>query len=79
MLFHQPDKIPFSFLFLFSFICAKCAGRIVSDSINEKIRTTIVTTGIILQILPKAPSTNIIGEKVTIVVKTAKITGLATW
>ena len=51
----------------------------VNDSISEKISTTIVTTGMILHTFPKAPSTNIIGEKVTIVVKTANITGFATW
>ena len=48
------------------------------DSINENNKTTIVTTGIILHIFPIAPSTRIIGENVTIVVKTANITGFAT-
>ena len=43
------------------------------------IRTTIVTTGMIRQIFPRAPSTRIIGENVTMVVRTANITGVATW
>ena len=54
------------------------AEKIVNDSIRENIKTNMVTTGIIFHILPRAPSTKIIGEKVTIVVRTAKITGFAT-
>ena len=50
----------------------------VKLSINDHIRTEMTTKGKIRQILPISPSTASIGEKVTIVVKTAKNTGVAT-
>ena len=60
-------------------MCAKWAGKIVNDSINENIRTIIVTKGMIFQICARLPLTDNMGEKVAIVVSTANVTGIATW
>ena len=62
----------------FSFEWAKWAGKIDKDSNNEKNSIGITTRGKIFQTFPEAPDTNSIGEKVTIVVSTANITGLET-
>ena len=60
------------------FICARCAGRIVSDSIKDQNSVGITTSGMILHILPTEPSTNSMGENVAIVVSTANTTGTPT-
>ena len=60
-------------------LCAKWAGKIVKLSNKDHTKTEIVIKGKILHIAPIWPSTASIGEKVAIVVKTAKKTGVETW
>ena len=57
---------------------ARCAGRINRLSISDTPKTAATTMGMTLNILPMNPGMNISGRKETRLVRTLKITGMAT-